>query len=49
MLAYLKSKNLPQLIGYAAVDAPDVWRYPLAEYLSCGSDAMAIDIYGLNN
>ncbi|KAF8319321.1 carbohydrate-binding module family 43 protein/Glycoside hydrolase family 72 protein [Clavulina sp. PMI_390] len=47
--AYLKSQNLPQLVGYAAVDAPDTWRFPLAEYLSCGSDAQSIDIYGLNN
>lgn len=49
LVAYLKSKSLPQLVGYAAVDAPDTWRLPLANYLSCGSDAEAIDIYGLNN
>lgn len=49
LAAYLKSKNLPQLVGYAAVDAPDTWRLPLANYLSCGSEADAIDIYGLNN
>ncbi|KAF8344164.1 glycoside hydrolase family 72 protein [Cantharellus anzutake] len=48
-LAYLKSKKFPQLVGYASVDAPDIWRLPFAQFLSCDNEATSIDIYGLNN
>jgi 1,3-beta-glucanosyltransferase GAS1 len=49
-----KSKNLNQLVGYAAIDGDQSIRNALADYLSCdpssgNSDAFAIDLYGLNN
>lgn len=52
--AYLKSKNLAGLVGYAAVDADSSWLDPFANYLSCDSNGngagdTAIDIFGLNN
>ncbi|KAF7789199.1 hypothetical protein EIP86_000138 [Pleurotus ostreatoroseus] len=52
--AYLNSKNINALIGYAAIDADDSWLVPFANYLSCdpsntNSDATAIDLFGLNN
>lgn len=52
--AYLKSKKLNPLVGYAAINGQSDFRMPLANYLSCdpangNSDATAIDIYGLND
>jgi len=52
--AYLKSKSINALVGYAAVDAPKSWRNPFADYLSCdisgqNSGDTSVDIYGLNN
>lgn len=52
--AYLNSKSLSTLVGYAAIDGDATWIVPLASYLSCdpsGSDSgnAAIDIFGLNN
>ncbi|KAF9519802.1 carbohydrate-binding module family 43 protein [Hydnum rufescens UP504] len=47
--AYLSAHKLTTLVGYAAVDAPDTWRLPFAEYLSCDSEGDSIDLYGLNN
>ncbi|KAH8120521.1 glycoside hydrolase family 72 protein [Phellopilus nigrolimitatus] len=47
--AYLKSKNLDILVGYAAIDADRSWLDPLANYLSCDSDAESLDLFGLNN
>jgi 1,3-beta-glucanosyltransferase GAS1 len=49
-----KSKNLNQLVGYAAIDSDQSIRNALADFLSCdpsggNSDATAIDLYGLNN
>lgn len=52
--AYLNSKSLSTLVGYAAIDGDATWIVPLASYLSCdpsgsnsGNDV--IDIFGLNN
>lgn len=42
------SKKSPILVGYAAIDGATDFRLPLAEFFSCDSDAVAIDIYGLN-
>jgi hypothetical protein len=52
--AYLHSKSLSTLIGYAAIDGDDSWIVPLATYLSCdpsnnNSNSTAIDLFGLNN
>ncbi|TEB39055.1 glycoside hydrolase family 72 protein [Coprinellus micaceus] len=47
--AYLKSKSSDVLVGYAAINGASTWRNVLADYLSCGSDATAIDLYGLND
>ncbi|KAF8523442.1 1,3-beta-glucanosyltransferase [Hysterangium stoloniferum] len=47
--AYLKSQNSGILLSYSSTDGPDTWRRPLADYLNCGSDDVAIDIFGLNN
>lgn len=47
--AYLKSKGSNALVGYAAINGASTWRNVLADYLSCGSDATAIDLYGLND
>ncbi|KAH9982154.1 Glucanosyltransferase-domain-containing protein [Lactifluus volemus] len=52
--AYLVSKKLNTLVGYAAIDGDDTWIVPLAEFLSCdpsgtNSGSTAIDLYGLNN
>ncbi|OCB85209.1 glycoside hydrolase family 72 protein [Sanghuangporus baumii] len=47
--AYLRSKNLNILVGYAAIDADRSWLDPLANYLSCDSDEESLDIFGLNN
>ncbi|EJD04270.1 glycoside hydrolase family 72 protein [Fomitiporia mediterranea MF3/22] len=47
--AYLKSKNLNILVGYAAIDADRSWLDPLANFFSCDSDADSLDIFGLNN
>jgi 1,3-beta-glucanosyltransferase GAS1 len=49
-----KSKSSNALVGYAAIDADDDWLVPFANYLSCdptnqGSDATALDLFGLNN
>lgn len=47
--AFLKSKSSSILVGYASTDGPSSWRGPLAQYLGCGSEETAVDIYGLNN
>jgi hypothetical protein len=52
--AYLASISSTALVGYAAIDGDDTWRFPLASYLSCdpsgsNSGSTAIDLYGLNN
>lgn len=52
--AYLNSKSLPGLVGYAAVDADSSWLDPFANYLTCdpngnGAGDTSIDIFGLNN
>ncbi|TFK30742.1 1,3-beta-glucanosyltransferase [Coprinopsis marcescibilis] len=46
--AYLKSINSDALVGYAAINGASTFRKGLADYLSCGSEETAIDIYGLN-
>ena len=45
--AYLRSRNLPVMVGYASADG-ETWRSELASYLTCGSEALSIDLYGLN-
>ncbi|OXG33135.1 1,3-beta-glucanosyltransferase [Cryptococcus neoformans] len=47
--AYLKSVGSSALVGYAAVDGEPDFRNSLAEYLTCGGDSIAVDLYGLNN
>ncbi|WVQ92527.1 hypothetical protein IAS59_006338 [Cryptococcus gattii] len=47
--AYLKSVGSSALVGYAAVDGEADFRNSLAEYLTCGGDSIAVDLYGLNN
>lgn len=47
--AYLKSVGSSALVGYAAVDGQADFRNSLAEYLTCGGDSIAVDLYGLNN
>jgi len=52
--AYLVSKKMNTLVGYAAIDGDDTWIVPLADFLSCdpsgtNSGSTAIDFYGLNN
>ncbi|KAF5323504.1 hypothetical protein D9611_005818 [Ephemerocybe angulata] len=47
--AYLKSKSSNILVGYAAINGASGFRNVLADYLSCGSEATAIDLYGLND
>jgi hypothetical protein len=47
--AYLKSKGSSALVGYAAINGASDFRNGLANYLSCGSDELAIDLYGLND
>ncbi|KAK8843496.1 hypothetical protein IAR55_007156 [Kwoniella newhampshirensis] len=47
--AYLKSVGSTALVGYAAVDGDADFRNSLAEYLTCGGDSIAVDLYGLNN
>ncbi|KAL7421398.1 1,3-beta-glucanosyltransferase [Cryptotrichosporon argae] len=47
--AYLKSVNSSALVSYAAVDGTAEFRDTLADYLTCGADAVALDLYGLNN
>ncbi|EFI28656.1 1,3-beta-glucanosyltransferase [Coprinopsis cinerea okayama7 len=46
--AYLKSIGSEALVGYAAINGPSGFRKALADYLSCGSEETAIDLYGLN-
>jgi len=46
--AYLKSIGSDALVGYAAINGPAEFRKALADYLSCGSEETAIDLYGLN-
>lgn len=46
--AYLASKKSGVLVGYASADGL-TWRYDLAAYLTCGSAATSLDIYGLNS
>ncbi|EIM92490.1 uncharacterized protein STEHIDRAFT_117496 [Stereum hirsutum FP-91666 SS1] len=52
--AYLSSKSLSTLVGYAAIDGSDDFIGPISNYLSCdpsnsNSGSTAIDIFGLNN
>ncbi|TDL16753.1 glycoside hydrolase family 72 protein [Rickenella mellea] len=47
--AYLTSKNLQGLVGYAAIDQSADLLVPLANYLSCDSNTDSIDLFGLNN
>lgn len=47
--AYLASKGSNVLVGYSSVDGSPDFRDPLANYLTCGNDSVALDIYGLNN
>ena len=44
--AYLNSVNSSALVGYSAVDGDPDFRNPLAEYMTCGNDSIAVDIYG---
>jgi Glucanosyltransferase len=47
--AYLRSVNSTALVGYASTDgAENSWRDATANYLTCGSDATSIDLYGLS-
>jgi hypothetical protein len=46
--AYLNSKNSSALVGYSSTDGTD-WRNSLANYLSCGSSDVSIDLWGLND
>jgi hypothetical protein len=36
-------------VGYAALDGDSEWADPLASFLSCGQDAVSLDLYGINN
>ncbi|WVQ81620.1 hypothetical protein IAT38_003744 [Cryptococcus sp. DSM 104549] len=47
--AYLKSIGSTALVGYAAVDGDADFRNSLAEYMTCGSEDIVVDLYGLNN
>jgi hypothetical protein len=52
--AYLNSKKLPMLVGYAHIDGAQDFRSNVANYLSCdpsgqNSPSTAIDLFGLNN
>ena len=51
--AYLRSKNLDNvLVTYASTDGQsglNNWRDRLAQFLTCGSDDVSIDLYGLNS
>lgn len=44
--SYLKGVNSSALVGYAAVDGDINFRNTLAEYLTCGGDSLAVDLYG---
>lgn len=46
--AFIASKGKKTLVGYSSVDGAG-WRTPLANYLTCGSAATSIDLYGLNS
>lgn len=46
--AYLKSRGSSALVGYAAINGESGYRKSLADFLSCGSEETAIDLYGLN-
>ena len=45
--AYLRARNSRVMVGYASADG-ETWRTELAAYLTCGSEALSIDLYGLN-
>jgi hypothetical protein len=50
--AYLRSKNSNVLVSYSSTDGPSgrtQWRDMLAYYLTCGSAATSVDLYGLNS
>ncbi|TKY86793.1 hypothetical protein EX895_004434 [Sporisorium graminicola] len=50
--AYLHSKNSNVLVSYSSTDGdsgPTNWRDMLAYYLTCGSAATSVDLYGLNS
>ncbi|WWC73310.1 uncharacterized protein I206_107277 [Kwoniella pini CBS 10737] len=47
--AYLTSVGSSALVGYSATDGDADFRNDLAEYLTCGGNDIAVDLYGLNN
>ncbi|SJX61724.1 related to GAS1-glycophospholipid-anchored surface glycoprotein [Sporisorium reilianum f. sp. reilianum] len=50
--AYLRSKNSNVLVSYSSTDGDsgtNNWRDQLAYYLTCGSAATSVDLYGLNS
>nr|ADE10078.1 glyco hydro 72 [Tremella fuciformis] len=47
--AFLKGIGSSTMVGYSAVDGDADFRNTLAEYMTCGDDSIAVDIYGLNN
>lgn len=46
--AYLNAKSSKVLVAYASADGL-TWRQDLAAFLTCGSAALSIDIFGLNS
>ena len=44
--AYLKAINSSALVAYAAVDGDADFRNTLADYIACGDDSVAVDLYG---
>lgn len=47
--SYLAAKGSSALVGYSAVDGDADFRDTMAEYLTCGEEAIVVDLYGLNN
>ena len=45
---FSKSRGSSALVGYAAINGESGYRKALADFLSCGSEETAIDLYGLN-
>lgn len=48
-LSSSSSRRADLILNRLGSDGDNNSRVPLAEFLSCGSDASSIDIYGLNN
>ena len=44
-----KSKSSTALVSYASIDLDPTIKDPLANYMSCDSEADAVDLFGLNN